>query len=372
MIYTGEANLPMILDRVFERLETLLGAGVTPKKDASGDLALHTKNSRIIVRGKPGITNGGSGRVVPERELAHATVEEYSKLAAGLLQGSVLRALGEIRRNSRRILTRFDSSLDPAYLTHRALSLPHDDASDHVLPLVMSEVQAVLEDRLPANGEYSDELLSDWVETRWQSCAPLPEAIRDEAKPKEVVLKLICKGASVGEGGTEAWKTLTQKCKRTFEWSRDSSIPSVVGSVVSGGSPKASHEPFSALMSLRTHYRSTRMLRLGTILSGSDDRFFLCLQPECDCLRLKKPRVFLFVEICEVKEQGDKNSFNLIIPARERETCRRFRLSHKVFRSHVETFGPNGDSGTVQVCENDGKWEFKSSDGLRTYCGKLS
>lgn len=368
VVYTGETNLTVILDRVFERLGNLLAEGVTPKKDESGDLALHTKNSRVIVWGKPGSTRVagiGAGRVVAESELAHATVEEYSKLASGLLQGSVLRALGEIRRNSRRILTRFDSSLDSAFLTHRALSLPHDDASDHVLPLVMSEVQAVLEDRLPANGEYSDELLSDWVETRWQSCTPLPEAIRTETKPKEVVLKLICKGASVGENGSKLWTKLTEKKNEIREWTRASRVPSVVGSVVSGGSPKNKHETFSALMSLRTHYRLTRMLRLGTILSCSDNRFFLCLQPECDCLRLEKPRVFLFVEICEVKEQDDKNSFNLIIQAGE--ACRRFRLSHKVFRSHVETFDPNEDSGTVQGGENDGNWEFKSSDGQRTY-----
>ncbi len=368
MIYTGEPSLTVILDHVFERLEKLLGTGVKPVKDASGDLALHTTNSRVIVRGKPGITrtdSGVAGNVIRESDLARETVSEYAKLASGLLQGSVLRALGAIRRNSRRILTRFDARLDPAYLTHRALSLPHDDASDHVLPLVMSEVQAVLEDRVPDNGKYSDEILSDWVETRWQAGKTLPEAIRNVPNAKEIVKKLIRDGASVGRTGENPWKDITERKKGRHEWTRDPKIPAVVGECVLGACPKATHEAFSSLMSMRTHYRSKRMLRLGTILSDPGDRFFICLQPECDCIRLDKARSFLFVELCKVHNPND-NTFNLIIQTANSIT-HRFRLSHKVFRSHVATFAPDPDSGAVQVDETAGKWEFKSEDGQRIY-----
>ena len=368
VIYTGEPSLDMVLDRIYECLSETLEGNVKPVRDALG-LALHTENSRVVVLGKPDLARSlGAERVVEESALAPRAVQEYSVLASGLLQGAVLRALGEIRRNSRRILTRFDSCLDPAYLTHRALSLPHDDASDHVLPLVMGEVQAVLEDREPLDGEFSGELLADWVETRWKVCDPLPEAIRVEPRPKEVVLKLIREGASVGQTGVEPWKSLTKKEKDRYEWAQDRSIPVVVGACVLGATPKSTHENFSALMSLRKHYESaTRMLRLGTILSGPDNKFFVCLQPECDCIRLKlnKNRAFLFVETFEVQAQGDADVFHLVVEAGA--TFRRFRLSPKVFRSHVETFMPDKDTRTVKADADDGKWAFRSADGQRTY-----
>jgi hypothetical protein len=344
MIYTGETNLTLILDRVLERLEMLLGAGVTPEKDESGDLALYTKNSRVIVRGKPGIANGESERVIPERELAHATVEEYSKLAAGLLQGSVLRALGEIRRNSRRILTRFDSSLDSAFLTHRALSLPHDDASDHVLPLVMGEVLAVLEDRLP-HPMFNSDVLNSWVDTQWKEPPELPEGFPTGGDAKTVVKAIISKG---------------QDMRETFSVSKNKAKDPawIAGCLTKKGEGSSANEALSALMCLRTHYDSvTRTLRLGTILADSDGACWICIQPECDCVRLDGERNFLFGEIFAVTGQSNSDAVNLVVPSDS--TFRRFRFPGKVFNSRIEKFAPDSTSRTVKAVAVSGKWVFR-------------
>lgn len=356
MIYTGEANLVVVLDRVLERLETLLETGVTPKRDDSGDLALHTKNSRVIVRGKPGIAavaNNGAGLIIPELELARATVGEYAKLASGLLQGSVLRALGEIRRNSRRILTRFDSSLDSAYLTHRALSLPDDDASDHVLPLVMGEMQAVLEDRL-SHPIFSSEVLNSWVDTRWEMPEELPGGFPTNNDAKTVVKTIISQGRDMRDTFTSVSKnnakspTWIAKCL-----ARNDATPPV-------------NEALSALMCLRTHYESvTRTLRLGTILADSDGSYWICIQPECDCVRLDEKRSFLFGEIFEANSQGSADAVNLVVHADS--TFRRFRFLSKVFNSRIESFAPDSDSRTVKADVVSGKWLFRSVGEQRTY-----
>ena len=84
---------------------------------------------------------------VPESDLATRTIREFSRLASGLLQGIVLRGIANLRKNNRRILSRFRKDLDMAFLTHRALLLP-DEAFGQIIPLVTEELQAVLEDML--------------------------------------------------------------------------------------------------------------------------------------------------------------------------------------------------------------------------------
>src|SRR5690606_25932505 len=56
---------------------------------------------------------------------------------------------------------------------------------------------------------------------------------------------------------------------------------------------------FSHLMASRTFYGDRqRELKLGSIVYDiKRDQYLLCIQPICDSIRLKRPRVFVFVQM---------------------------------------------------------------------------
>jgi len=351
VVYTGEPALETVLEQFFACLSKVLGEGEKPDREASG-MALHTANNRVVVLGKPGLANTAmQNRVVKESDLAARTILEYSRLASGLLQGAVLRALGEIRRNTHRILTRFDAKLDPAYLTHRALLLPDDDASDHLLPLVMAEVQAVLEDRLPLP-VFKKEVLNAWVEEKWTQPETLPDALPKE-DPKAAIKQIVLSGRGV----TETFRGLSKSKVKDPDW---------VGECLAGITKTGCHEDFAALASLRAHYGDApRALHHGTLLSGPDDRHFVCLLPECDCVRLETKRRFLLMEMLAVETGCKKRDF--LVVAGEGGKFRRFDLTNKVYHAQVEVFSPDSSSRVVEATRSSSSWVFHSADGQRSY-----
>ena len=126
------------------------------------------KNSRISILGKPGRNRPDvdEDRIVEEKDIAGIAIREFAKNADGLLHAATLLGLANIKKNSRKILSKFNSSLDAAFLTHRAMCLPNEDASSHIVPLLVSEIESVLEDVLPAP-LITNELIKDWCHSEW-------------------------------------------------------------------------------------------------------------------------------------------------------------------------------------------------------------
>jgi hypothetical protein len=128
LIYTDSPNLFDIADQASENLTAKIY-----DKDADKGLAFHTLNARVVVLGKPAQRlEAFKPFEVDEADLADRAVSEFCKLTDGMLQGGILLGLATIRKQSRKILTKFHSGLDAAFLTHRALGLPHEEAFDHI------------------------------------------------------------------------------------------------------------------------------------------------------------------------------------------------------------------------------------------------
>jgi hypothetical protein len=335
LVYTKEANLEAISNEIFEKLTKLLPGQVEPTKEDKG-LALHTPNTRVVILGKPSRRPAKyKAYEVPERDLAARAIVEFSKLASGLLQGAVLLGLAEIRGNHRKVLSKFDSSLDPAFLTHKALSFP-DDASEHVLPLLIAEIQAALEDQLP-NPLLSAALIEDWCSNRWvpQGHAKTASGAGDA---KQIAKDLCLKGqASV--------KTIGIKGDKLYSYLQESL------------NSTANHR-LAILMSQRTHYgKVSRSLKLGAILKSSNSKFYLCLQPICDAVRIPKTRRFLFVQLYE-KAADTANKFNLVVF--DGGSLIELFFQPKVFNCFVAEFRGTGADGSVMAAEKaDGSFVFK-------------
>lgn len=301
LVYTSESNLESIANDVFEALKKELGEDIQPQTEDHG-LSMHTSNSRIVILGKPVHVHRleeYKTHEVLEKDLAERSIKEFSKLASGLLQGTVLLGLAKIRENSRKILSKFDSSLDPAFLTHRALSLPHAEASDQVIPLLMAEFQSVLEDRLP-NPILSTALIEDWC-SQWEPTSNAKTFVDYEVDIKKFATDFCLKGSGIKKEYTTV-KILDSLIDQDNCWNTDdiSSYRQITNFLHFDNKQNKNHE-FAALMSHRTHYGNIEpALKLGTIVCVKDNahsQYLLCLQPLCDSVRLSGKKNFIFCKL---------------------------------------------------------------------------
>ncbi len=300
LIYTNDPDLFSISAKVYEQLAEKVPTEID-LKDSDEGLAFHTLNARVVVLGKP------AKRLpkyepyeVREEDLADRAIEEFCKLTNGLLQGGILKGLAAIRKQSRKILTKFNSGLDAAFLTHRALGLPHEEAFDHITPLLVAEIEAVLEDSI-SKPLISDDVISDWC-LKW-----IPSDLSTKFVPKGVDVHTFAsdfctKGMGIADSYNSGKAADLEKCIKPLkkdlpEWpSADAPQFKTLTSYLSNDSSGNDLRELAVLMSHRTQYGDSRHLTLGTIIReiGGDKRYLLCLQPTCDCIRLSKPSTFIF------------------------------------------------------------------------------
>lgn len=299
LVYTDSPNLFDVADRVSEKLAASLSDGFEDR-----DLAFHTSNSRVAVLGKPAERNADSKPFeVAEADLADRAIDEFCKLADGMLQSVILLGLAVIRKQSRKILTKFDAGLDAAFLTDRALKLPHEEAFNHITPLLVSEIQAILEDTLESP-LFPEAVVQDWCNiSEFGACA---QSAIQGIDFKTFAFDFCC-------FGTEA-----KKRHKLTNPPKDKKLQSVLLPDKKGINPlqtdMMSLEQLAVLMSQRTHYdNQKRFLKLGTILKEkTGDRYLICLQPACDSTRLRASTPFVF---CYMNKPDDsKYKVTHIIP----------------------------------------------------------
>lgn len=314
LIYTSELNLFDIANTLYERLSDKV-SGEIEYKDVDQGLAFHTLNARVVVLGKPGERlEKYKSFEVTEHGLAERAIKEYCNLADGLLQGCILQGLAAIRKQSRKIMTKFHSGLDGAFLTHRALGLPHEEAFDHISPLLVAEIEAVLEDSLPAP-LINNAVISNWCKEKWKSSDHASKFVPNGTDLLGFANNFCTKGMGIADdydsgNNSDLEKTIKGLKEKEPKWpSVNSPNFKSLTSFLSIDTNGADLRELSAVMSQRTYYGVNRRLTLGSIIreTDGDKRFMLCLQPVCDSVRLKKDSTFIFCFLEEAK--GEKATF---------------------------------------------------------------
>ena len=145
-IYTGERDLRTITNKVSDELSAHFGeAPIQPSEFEAVKGPV-----RIAVFGKehtpvPSEDTCLTDRIVDISELPNRLIYEFAEMTTGLLPNVAIAGLSEIRAQTHRLLTKFSSSLDPAYLGHRLL-IPHpSDAEEEVVAMLVAEVLSILE-----------------------------------------------------------------------------------------------------------------------------------------------------------------------------------------------------------------------------------
>lgn len=318
---------------------------------------------KIVVYAKEGVHTAGT-RSIPEANLPDVLIGEFASLASGLLSNLAVASLGAIREHAHQLLQRFGSEIDAAYLIHRSLLRVPEDAEQQAVALIAAEIESLLED----SGVISNvgpETISRWVENHVDnvSLADLPFP-----GDKDTAASFITAVAVSGVSGDGIKSTYPQ-----IGWLPDTGkdpkarILPQLGKSVSCRTDYNGNEQFGMLMTMHQNYNTGTdiyYLRLGTICASTSDgltTYWICLQPSCDCIRLKGTRSFLMLQAMKVDPADANACYNLLLPGEE---TLRLHVDEQVYNLSLFDFQPStGNDKIMAVRDASDKPIFTDING---------
>lgn len=362
-VYSGALTLKQIASAIRISLAEDKDA-VSFKKD--GEFSITAGSVRIVVYAKPTTRLGHAGdalraRVIAGADLPETLVGEFASMTKGLVPHVALASLAALRKNMHRVLGRLRADLDAGYLWHRATQQRPVDAQEHLVELVAGELRSVLDDERV--GEWADlDAIKQWLEADGRT--DFSGAFGEKSiRTKDQVVALLTKG-------TAGKASVNQDVRDNFsQMSVEKGAHRVDAISAFAATPKAakrSNEDLAALMSLSTRYEHPLpQLQLGTVLAhgrGKTRKYFVCVQPRCDSVRLAGYTAFPMLPLLPV--EGTKK-FDVLIPSDSKD-YQRFRLSKKPANIKMPEFAINPAAGDAVVADRYGSgFSFTSRTGIR-------
>ena len=355
-IYTGDPNLQEVSARVQDAISEFYGES---KVDARDPYRISKGPVRIVILAKEGTpdpsSSGPRAQQASEGDLASRLVGEFARMTEGLLRNVALAGISAIRKQSHRILTTFDSRLDAAYLGHRQLLSNPAEAEDQLTDALAAEILAVLTDDRPGVHANAN-AIKDWLVSKQAVGLDLssPFSFQGAANSIDWWHALLSHGINAegaitphGAGKTTLEKRGTEAFTDTSESAMDS------------------NRNFAALLSLKTqHIVRTPRLTLGSILCDEGDHespYLLCLQPQCDSIRLDSATGFPMIRLRE-----DDRLFRIVVEV-SLGNWKHFNVVLKPSELIVRTFEPAcSTSGEVMAFSENGCLYFRDTKD-RTY-----
>ena len=266
-IYTGEAALEDICRSVLDGLD---GAGLGPVEDRQG-LGISYRHGRVVVYAKPdvGLAVHLKERRVAEDDLAERLVEDFSGMTEGLLPSIALTSLTAVRECAHKVLDRFNSDLDPAFMAHRACLPNPQDAERQIVSHVAEEFRGLMDDAVAGESPAGDEAVEGWLRGRNGGKAPF--VFGDRSLDVDQTITLANRGLKASSLAEEAFRTLTTG--------------------FAGRDIADLDERLAWIMSFRTLFNAPPpTLWLGSVVTGHLDegeKHLMCMRPRCDSVRLK-------------------------------------------------------------------------------------
>ena len=351
VIYTGSPRIAEIVKEIKTELKDRLGVTIEEQDDG---FSLTFNSTRIVVFAKSDTSNllpEYDHRKVSFEGLADRVTSEFAVMTAGLVSNVVIKSLALIRKNTRKMLNKFSIHLDAPYLTHRALQMNPEDAEDLLTTLVSEELRAILEEGY-IGGEANLDAIKDWI-----------SSLDDEKKltlalnnPVDFDHDKIVELLEVGIKEWDGIQSQNQKEKAYKILTKMFQLESL--------SSEFLDEKFALLTTNRSYYeKRIPTLTLGTIVQKLTDNFYwICIQPRCDCVRITSKRVFPFLSL-EISQ--DDKRFNIVLE--ENGEYIKLVLNDKPYDLKLITFAPRvQDKGMIKARNEDASYYFINT-GRRKY-----
>ena len=281
VIFTGAPSLGHIVERLVDAASF----------EQADDFVLRRDNTVVLVFGKPGITltGGEDSRTADYPDLPRMIREDLEMLFKGLMPEFAFSGINAIRESTPRLLATFSADLDAGALTHRALLPDPDDAGSQFIRLLSSDLQQALHDARAGdvwNIDSASDSLTGTMATghlgqlaeRLRRSPNIPEVLKD-LEDHELAREAIARGLSkIGIGDSAASKA-TEDVATAL------------------GDSSTSNESLAILMSSSGFGQTPPRLEMGLVLRGADGTYWVCIQPQCDSVRLKASRAFPMLPI---------------------------------------------------------------------------
>lgn len=353
IVYTGETDLRGIAKSILESLKTFDGV----RQD---NFSVLSNNFRILVYGKPTIKAKHTGeiqlRIIDWDSLPDLILSEFTVMTYGLLSSVVLKSLAAIRQKAFKLLMTFPSSVDSAFLGHKALLPNPEDAEEQLIDIIGSEIKSILKSH--DHGFYiSNELINHFIEENIED-KEYSFAIEGEKMfpsipvPDQINRSLLSKFVEVGVENIYIKNNIplnenihfSNHCRQAitkfYSPTPDLAIES--------------NKQFALLTSVKTNYNTkvTPLLSLGSIVRKKDDTYWLCIQPKCDSIRIAKTRQFIFLPLVRVESSEQK--FDFLINYFGEEFL--FKINYTIYQSQLITFKANKNKEVRGEFSNERIW----------------
>lgn len=287
-VYTGQ---PLTESVGLDVREALGLGGVIVEQVEDGLFYSKSQSCLVIVLNKQSVSS---------EDLPGVLVNSFAKFADGLLPAFSLAAVGAIRKNIHHMVTRFGSNLDSAYVANRLITNPPEDVAEMMRELLVAECDNALGLESVADNYLDRGAVESWLVENKLKFISAPYTAKKSVD--DLLISLLLKNG-IDERGTKT--DAGEPVSFAVEFRNRVSIALAGGEAES----KQSEADFSRLVVFkREAFGDTKLfgsegwlpsLTTGTLLQyqdGEAKRYFVCLTPACDTLRLLRETPFVFLE----------------------------------------------------------------------------
>lgn len=357
IIFTDEPNYSAIIpDTIVPRLNKI---GINDIEIDETTCYASFGHTRIIVLEKD--VAGDNVNAVSVGELPSRVIEELTKLTKGLVSNAALNSISILRHNTHYLLNTLNKDLDPAILSHRALLSDPTECEEHLVSIISSEIVGLL--------HYSDigktvsmEQIKLWIHDQAKNGIDFFRKMKVKKKDEAIleIFKILEKGIpniSPSKSKNKTWNNFLSILKHEKDKSKISNLTSIF--TKNTVNLTNIDEEFAHLMTFQSNYQFPKpRLDQGTILmTNTDDvyKYFVCIQPKCDCVRIKKTGAFfMFLPLSIV---NGNSRFDFLI--KEGNEVKRLAILQN--SNVVEKFKFYSDKTGLPVfaLKNQSNWYFK-------------
>lgn len=316
------------------------------------------------------------------QSLVNESIDEFTRMTCGLLSNATLAAITEIRDKTHHHLYKFNKELDAAYISHvlGLISSPamrenaHEVAFDYGIDLLAEEFKSDLQISTQVKKSLSKDVLQKWpdfifdqnsgVNFRFKigSCPEVPVTIDrmkrilsvTEKEEFEQILEEIPKFPAVAP----------LSILKTFS---DKHIQFMLGE-----DNLEQHLQLSAIQCTRRNMNTLGSyiptLKQGVVLKRiTDGKYYVCIQPLCDSVRLTCSTNFTFLRISKVA--SSKPMTHVINGVNSPYLC--FDIDPVSKNIFMKSFEPSLDQKMVKAELCNQKYIFKAGDEEFEWCGEF-
>lgn len=357
LIYTGLPDLKSIIQKIRERFPI-----IPFSVDTTHGCSIRHGSTLISVYSKTNLTidNNLTDRVVDEKRLVEALLNEFTSMTSGLVSNAALKTISILRQNTHNLLNTLNKNLDSAILTHRALLKDTAESEEHLVSIISSEIIGLLQYN-DIGSIVSMDQIKLWVDEQSENGVKFYKKMKIRTKSDGVseILKILEKGIpniSPSKNKNITWNNFLTILKHERNKNKISELTSVF--LDDSLNALKMDEEFAQLMAFQSNYQyQNPKLDQGTILKseiGTFINYYVCIQPKCDCVRIKKSgEFFIFLPL---KEEIKGGRFDFLI--KEDGLVKRLVIQQKSNVVEKFKFYSRKTGSPVFATKQDTNWNF--------------